>query len=166
MQHQLEKDSPFPRARARQCLRCPVPCAFSPETRAARKCNREAHCGDYPILARYRLLRIRDALADCDNKRSRSQRKRARRAGTFPIAAADRYLCLPRRTADSDVQFANSESRSIPPTRKRTCRRFPEREERGLSLMTSGSLRFNRVEECGDSRCASQSQKHQPEAIG
>jgi hypothetical protein len=100
MQHQLEEDSPVPRARARRYSRCPGPCAFSPETPGARKCNREARCGDYPILARYRLLRTRDALADCDNKRSRSQRKRVRRAGTFPIAAADRYRCLPRRTAD------------------------------------------------------------------
>ena len=100
MQRQLEEDSAVLQARARRCSRCPVPCAFSPETPGARKCNREARCGGYPIPARYPLPRIRDALADCDNKRSRSQRKRARRAGTFPIAAADKCLCLPRRTAD------------------------------------------------------------------
>ena len=31
--------------------------------------------------------------------------------------------------------------------------------------MPSGSLRFNRVKECGNCRCASQSQKHQSEVI-
>jgi len=100
MQRQLEEGSAVLQAPARRCSRCPVPCAFSPETPGARKCNREARCDDYPIFARYRLLRIQGALADYDNKRSRSQRKRVRRAGTFPIAAADRYRCLPRQTAD------------------------------------------------------------------
>src|SRR5439155_27204421 len=100
MQRQLEEGSALLQARARRCSRCPVPCAFSPETPGARKCNPEARCGGYPIFARYRPLRIRDALAGCDNKRSRSRRRRARRGRTFPVAAADRYRCLPRRTAD------------------------------------------------------------------
>ncbi len=43
---------PVPSARARQCSRCPGPCAFCRETRAARKCNRAARCGGRPIFAR------------------------------------------------------------------------------------------------------------------
>src|SRR6266496_1197342 len=91
---------PVPSARARQCSRCPGPCAFCRETRAARKCNRAARCGGRPIFARYRPPRNRRALAGCGNKCSRSQRKRARRARPFPIAASDKYRCLPRRIAD------------------------------------------------------------------
>src|SRR5262245_32938803 len=49
--------------------------------------------------------------------------------------------------------------------RMQTCRRFREKEERGLSSMPSGSFGLNWIEECGNSRCASQSQKHQPEVI-
>jgi hypothetical protein len=100
MQRQLEEDSAVLQARARRCWQCPAPCAFSPETPGARKCSREARCGDYPILARYRLPRNRRVLAGCDNKHNRSQRKHARRVRTFRIAAADKYLCLPHRTAD------------------------------------------------------------------
>jgi hypothetical protein len=100
MQRQLEEDSAVLQARARRRSRCPVPCAFSPETLAAQKCNRAARCDGYPILARYRLPRIPDALAGCGNTYNRSQRKHARRVQTFLIAAADKYLCHPRRTAD------------------------------------------------------------------
>ena len=94
------EDSPVPLARARQCLQCPGPCAFSREIPAARKCNREARCGGHPIYAPYRRPRNRRALAGCGNKCSRSQRKHARRARPFPIVALDRYQCLPRQTAD------------------------------------------------------------------
>jgi hypothetical protein len=94
------KDSPVPPARARRHSPGPGPCAFFPEIPAARKCNRAARCGGRPICARYRPLNNRRALAGCDNKCSRSQRKHARRARTFPIAALDRYRCLPRRIAD------------------------------------------------------------------
>src|SRR6476646_478853 len=49
--------------------------------------------------------------------------------------------------------------------KRQTFRRFREKEEQGLSLMTSGCFSFNRVEKCRDSRCAAQSQKHQTEVI-
>jgi hypothetical protein len=75
-------------------------CASSPKILVVRKCNRAARCGDRPIFAQYRPLNNRRALAGCDNRCSRSQRKHARRARTFPIAALDRYRCLPHRIAD------------------------------------------------------------------
>ncbi len=91
---------PFPPGRERQCLQCPGPCAFFREIPAAQKCNRAARYDALPICARYRHPRNRRALAGCDNKCSRSQRKHARRARPFPIAALDKCPCLPRRTAD------------------------------------------------------------------
>jgi len=91
---------PVPSARARQYSKDPGPCASSPEIPVARKCNRAARCGGRPIFAQYRRRRNRRALAGCGNKCSRSQRKRARRARPFPIAASDKYRCLPRRIAD------------------------------------------------------------------
>jgi hypothetical protein len=91
---------PVPSARARQYSKDPGPCASSPEIPGARKCNRAARCGGRPIFAQYRRRRNRRALAGCGNKCSRSQRKRARRARPFPIAASDKYRCLPRRIAD------------------------------------------------------------------
>jgi hypothetical protein len=94
------EDSPVPPARARQHSQCPGPCASSPEIPAARKCSPAARCGGHPICARYRPPRNRRAPAGCGNKRSRSRRKHARPARTFPIAALDKYRCLPRRTAD------------------------------------------------------------------
>ena len=66
---------PVPPARGRQYLQCPGPYASSREIPAARKCNRAARCGALPIFARYRPPRNRRALAGCDNKCSRSQRK-------------------------------------------------------------------------------------------
>ena len=92
-------DSPVPLVRAPRRLQCPDPYAFSRETPAARKCNRAARCDALPIFARYRPPRNRRALAGCDNKCSRSQRKRARRARPFPIVALDKCPCPPRRTA-------------------------------------------------------------------
>jgi len=91
---------PVPSARARQYSKDPGPCASSPEIPVARKCNRAARCGGRPIFARYPPPRNRRALAGCGNKCSRSQHKRARRARPFPIAASDKYRCLPRRIAD------------------------------------------------------------------
>jgi hypothetical protein len=91
---------PVASARARQYSKDPGPCASSPEIPGARKCNRAARCGGRPISARYRRRRNRRALAGCGNKCSRLQRKRARRARPFPIAASDKYRCLPRRIAD------------------------------------------------------------------
>jgi hypothetical protein len=91
---------PVPSGRARQYSKDPGPYASSPEIPGARKCNRAARCGGHPIFARYRWRRNRRAPAGCGNKCSRSQRKRARRARPFPIAASDKYRCLPRRIAD------------------------------------------------------------------
>jgi hypothetical protein len=99
-QRQPAKGSPVPQGRARRCLRCPGPSAFSQETLSARKCNRAARCDDFPIFVRYRPPRNRRALAGCDNKCSRSQRRRVPRARTFLIAVADKCRCLLRRTAD------------------------------------------------------------------
>ena len=94
------EDSPVPPVRARRCSPSPGPCAFFQETLVVRKCNRAVRCDGRPIFARYRPLNNRRALAGCGNKHSRSQRKHARPARTFPIAALDRYRCLPRRIAD------------------------------------------------------------------
>jgi hypothetical protein len=96
----LVQDSPVPLGRAHRCSQYPDPSAFSRGTPVARKCNRAAHCVDHPISAQYHLPRNRRGLVGCDNKCSRSQRKRASRARPFLIAAADKYRCLPRRTAD------------------------------------------------------------------
>jgi hypothetical protein len=99
-QRQLEEGSAVPLGRAHLCSRCPGPCAFSQETPAARKCNRAARCGGYPTCARYRLLRNRRARLCRERLHLLSQPASARRAGTFPIAAADKCRCLLRRTAD------------------------------------------------------------------
>jgi len=100
LQRQLAEGSAVLQARVRRYWRGPGPCAFSQEIPADRKCNRAARCGDRPIFARYRPPRNRRAPADCDNKCSRSRRKRVRRAPPFLIAAEDKYLCLPRRIGD------------------------------------------------------------------
>ena len=100
MRHQVEQDSAVLRARARRYSRCPGPYAFYQETPLARKYNRGARCGGYPSPAQYPLPRTRRVLAGCGNKYSRSRHKHARPAGTFLIAAADKYRFLPRRTAD------------------------------------------------------------------
>ena len=94
------EDSPVPPALAPRHSPGPGPCAFSLKTLVARKCNRAARSDGRPIFARYRPPRNRRALAGCGNRRSRSQRKHARRARPFPIAALDSDRCLPRRTAD------------------------------------------------------------------
>jgi hypothetical protein len=94
------EDSPVPPVRARRCSPGPGPCASSLKILVVRKCSRGARCGGRPIFARYRPPSNRRALAGYDNKRSRSQRKHARRARPFPIAALDRYRCLPRQIAD------------------------------------------------------------------
>jgi hypothetical protein len=94
------EDSPVPPVRARRCSPSPGPSAFFQETLVVRKCNRAVRCDGRPIFARYRPLNNRRALAGCDNKHSRSQRKHARPARTFPIAALDRYRCRPRRIGD------------------------------------------------------------------
>jgi hypothetical protein len=80
-------DSPARRARVRRCWRHPDRCALSRETLAARRCNRAARYGGFPICARYRLPRNRRGLARCDNRCSRLRHTRALRVRPFPIAA-------------------------------------------------------------------------------
>jgi hypothetical protein len=93
-------DSLVPLARAPRYSPGPGPCAFSLKTSAVRKCNRVARSGGRPICARYPWPRSQRAPADYGNKRSRWRRKRAHRAEPFPIAALDKYPCLPRQIAD------------------------------------------------------------------
>jgi hypothetical protein len=100
LQLPLVADFPVPSARGRPHSQGPGPCAFFQETLVVRKCNRAVRCDGRPIFARYRPLNNRRALAGCDNKHSRSQRKHARPARTFPIAALDTYRCRPRRIGD------------------------------------------------------------------
>jgi hypothetical protein len=91
---------PLPLALARQHSPGPGPCASSLKILVVRKCSRAARCDGRPIFARYRLQSTRPVPAGCDNTCSRSQRKHARPARPFPIAALDRYRCLPRPIAD------------------------------------------------------------------
>ena len=76
------------------------PSASFRERLAARKCNRAARCGGYPIFARCHLRRNRRGFAGCDNKCSRSQRKYGRPAEPSLIAAADKHRCRPLPFAD------------------------------------------------------------------
>ena len=94
------EDSPVPSALALRYSPDPGPCASSLKILVVRKYSRAVRCGGRPICARCRPLSNRRALAGYDNKRSRWQRKHARRAPPFPIAASDRYRCLPRQIAD------------------------------------------------------------------
>jgi hypothetical protein len=120
-------------ARVRRCSQDPGPYAFFRETLVARKCNRAVRCDGPPISARCRPRRNRRGPAGCDSKCSRSQRKRAGLAQPYPIAAEDKRRCHPLPFADQDVRFANSGSLSIPPRRRRTCRKFREKAGRVLS---------------------------------
>jgi hypothetical protein len=94
------KDPPALQVRVRRCSQGPGPCAFFRGTLAARKCNRAVRCDASPTSARYQLPRNRHGLADYDSRCSRSQRTHARRVAPFPIAAADKYPCLPRPILD------------------------------------------------------------------
>jgi hypothetical protein len=94
------EDSPVLSALARQHSPGPGPCASSLKILVVRKCSRAARSGGRPIFARYRPPSNRRVPAGCDNTCSRSQRKHARRARPFPIAALDRCRCLPRQIAD------------------------------------------------------------------
>src|SRR5262249_14154258 len=79
--------------RAPQYLQGPGPFAFFRETQDAEKCNRAARCGDLPIFVRYHRRCNRRELVGYGNTRSRWPHKRARLAGTFPIAGADKFPC-------------------------------------------------------------------------
>jgi hypothetical protein len=124
---------PVPPARAHRYSKDPGPYAFSRGILAAQKYNRAVHCGGRPICARCRRPRNRHVLAGCDNRCSRSQHKPARRVRPFRIAVGGKHRCHPLPFADRDVRFANSGSSSIPPRRKRTCRKFREKAGRVLS---------------------------------
>ena len=98
---------PVPPARARQYSRDPGPYAFFREILVARKCNRAVRCGGRPISARCRRPRNRHAPAGCDNRCSRSRRKRAPPVRPFRIAVEDKRRCRPLPFADRDARFAN-----------------------------------------------------------
>jgi len=98
---------PVPLARARQYSKDPGPYAFFRETLVAQKCNRGVRCGGRPISARCRRPRNRREPAGCDNRCSRSRRKRAPHVRPFRIAAEDRRRCRPPPFADQDARFAN-----------------------------------------------------------
>ena len=95
------------------------PFAFYRATLADRRCNRAARCGGHPILEsdwtrrlagdRYRQRRNRRGPVRCDNRSSRSRRKRAGHARPFQTSALDKCRCLLRRFADLDGQSANRE---------------------------------------------------------
>ena len=87
-------------ARARRHSQDRGPSAFFREILVARKYNHAACSGDLPIFVRCRQQRNRRGFAGCDNKCSRSQRKRAGLARPFPIAAADKRQCRPLPFAD------------------------------------------------------------------
>jgi hypothetical protein len=85
---------------APQCLQGPDPFAFFRETLDAEKCNRAERYGDLPIFVRYRRRCNRRELVGYGNIRSRWPHKRARPAGTFPIAGADKSPCPLHRIED------------------------------------------------------------------
>jgi hypothetical protein len=87
-------------ARAPRRSQDPGPYASFRETLVARKCNRAVRCGARPICVRYRPRRNRRGFAGCDNRCSRSQNKRARRARPFPIVAGDKRHSHPPPFAD------------------------------------------------------------------
>jgi len=92
--------SPLLLARVRRHSQDQDPSAFFRETLVARKYNRAARSGGLPIFARYRRRRNQRGLARCDNRRSRSPRKRAGLARPFPIVAGDKRRCRPLPFAD------------------------------------------------------------------
>ena len=94
-------------ARARQYSRDPGPYAFSRGIPVAQKCNRAVRCGVRPISARCRRPRNRREPAGCDNRCSRSRRKRAPPVRPFRIAVEDRRRCRPPPFVDRDARFAN-----------------------------------------------------------
>ena len=106
------------RVRVYRCWKDRGPCAFCRATPGDQKDNRAARCGARPISDRYRTRRNRRGLAGCDNRCSRWRRRHAGRAQSFPILARDKHRCLLRPFADRDVRFADSGSRSIPPTKR------------------------------------------------
>src|SRR5262245_4477300 len=91
---------PLVRARAHQYLRGPGPFAFFRGMRVVEKCNPAARCDDLPIFARYRRRCNRRGLVGYGNRRSRLLHTRARPAGTFLIAGADKCPSPLRRIED------------------------------------------------------------------
>jgi hypothetical protein len=78
------------RVHAHQCLRGPGPFASFREILDGQRCNRAVRCGDLPIFARYRRRYNPRGLVGYGSKHSRSLHRRARPAGTFLIADADK----------------------------------------------------------------------------
>jgi len=123
----------LPKARVCRCWKDLGPCAFFPEAPAARKHNRAARFGARPICDRCQTPHNRPALAGCGNRCSHWPHKFCRHGRPFPILGRDRRQCLLRPFADRDVRSADSELRSSPSMKKRTSRKFREREGRILS---------------------------------
>jgi hypothetical protein len=98
---------PVQLARARQYSRDPGLYAFSRGIPVAQKCNRAVRCGGHPISAQCRRRRNRREPAGCDNRCSRSRRKRARPVRPFRIAVEGKRRCRPLPFADRDARFAN-----------------------------------------------------------
>jgi hypothetical protein len=91
---------PLLRGRAHQYLRYPGPFAFFLEIPDAEKCNPAVRCGDLPIFDRYHRRCNRGGFVGYGNRRSRLLHKRARPAGTFPTAGADKCPSPLRRIED------------------------------------------------------------------
>ena len=95
-----QMETPAVRARAHQYLRGPDPCAFFLEVPDAEKCNPAARCGDLPTSARCHRRCNRHGFVGYGNRHSRLLHTRARPAGTFLIAGADKCLSPLRRFED------------------------------------------------------------------
>jgi hypothetical protein len=88
------------RAHAHPCLKDPDPFSFCRGRSGDQKCNRAARCGDCPTSVRCRWRYNRREFVGYGSTRIHLLRKRAHRAGTFPIADADRCLSPLRRIQD------------------------------------------------------------------
>ena len=133
----------LPPARPCPYWRDPDPFAYSQSAGAGRKCNRAGRCGARPISGaasvqghafdRCPKRRNQGAVAGYDNRSNHWRRRHGCRAQSFPISGRDKRPCLLRPFADRDVRFADPELRSSPPMKRRTSRKFPEREGQILS---------------------------------
>ena len=139
------------------------PCAFSRARPADRKCNRAVRFGARPIYDRDRSRRNRRALVACDNNYSRWRHRFDGHARPFPIAVRDKHPSRLPPSADRGDRSANSGQKSDRSTKRRTCRKFREKEEAALSWMHI--LRFDRIEKCGHGGGATESEEHQDKMI-
>lgn len=109
------------------------PCAFFQATRDAQINNRAARCGAHPICARYQTRRTQRAPAGCGNKHNRSRRKSGGPDQPCQISGPDRRRRPPRPFADRGGRSENWAPSPTQPTKKRRCRRCPEKAEASLS---------------------------------